>query len=295
MSRDLADPTPITPASAVPESVVAGSAVPPPVHAAAGDASAMEPRFASRRQRELINYVRTYGTGQVNELARVLGVSASTVRRDMIELQDQGLLERLHGGAIAAGDAATSSYPLRSNTHTDEKHRIAARAADLVRDRSTILVLSGTTTEAMLPHLSLKNELTVVTNSLVVVNRLAQYPDIEIVVLGGVLWRKEMAALGALTIAALAEFGIDQVFCGAFGLDAENGVTRTNLNEVQTDRSMMTAASNLVVMADHSKFLQRGPARLVPTSAITTLVTDTGADPAIVAGFRAAGVDVITA
>ena len=253
-----------------------------------------EPRFASRRQRELINYIRTYGTGQVNELARVLGVSASTVRRDLIELQDQGVLERSHGGAIPAGDAAASTYPLRAATHSDEKHNIARHAATLVDHGSTVLILSGTTTEAMLPFLTTKSDLTVVTNSMVVVNRLAQYPDIELVVLGGVLWRKELSVLGQLTIAALAEFRIDKVFSGAYGLDPELGVTRTNLNEVQTDRSLMTASPCLIVLADSSKFGQHGPARLVPVSAINTLITDHGADLRTLNRFRGAGVTVVT-
>ena len=157
-----------------------------------------------------------------------------------------------------------------------------------------MLILGGTTTEAMLPVLGAVRGLTVLTNSLMVVNRLSQNSDIAIIVLGGLLRRQEMSLLGHLTIAGLDEFGIDQVFSGAFGIDPEIGVTGTNLSETQTDRSLASSARELVMLADHSKLSQRGPARLVPTSAITTLITDQDADAEVLDRFRAAGVTVHT-
>ncbi|KQZ85164.1 hypothetical protein ASD56_02005 [Microbacterium sp. Root166] len=255
---------------------------------------ATEPLLGAKRQRELLNYIRAYGAGSVTEMSRLLGVSASTVRRDLNELQDKGLIERVHGGAAHVSDDVEPLRPLREIAFADEKRRIGQAAASLVSDNSTVLITGGTTTEAMLPFLGMATGLTVLTNSLSVVNRLSQYSDIAIIVLGGVLRRQEMSLLGHLTIAGLDEFGIDQVFSGAFGIDPDIGVTGTNLNETQTDRSLISSARELVLLADHSKLAQRGPARLVPTTAVTTLVTDEGADPEILARFRAAGVTVRT-
>lgn len=255
---------------------------------------ATEPLLGPKRQRELLNFVRAYGTGSVNELARLLGVSTSTVRRDLNELQERGLLERVHGGAAPVSDDVEPIRPLREVAYADEKRRIGQAAAAHVADHSTILVLGGTTTEAMLPFLGTIRGLTVLTNSLMVVNRLSQYSDIDLVVLGGLLRRQEMSLLGHLTIAGLDEFGIDQVFSGAFGIDPEIGVTGTNLSETQTDRSLASSARELIMLADHSKLTQRGPARLVPTSAITTLITDDEADPGVIERFRSAGVNVET-
>ncbi|MBN9239000.1 MAG: DeoR/GlpR transcriptional regulator [Leifsonia sp.] len=254
---------------------------------------ATEPLLGPKRQRELLNFVRAYGTGSVNELARLLGVSTSTVRRDLNELQERGLLERVHGGAAPVSDDVEPIRPLREVAYADEKRRIGQAAAAHVADHSTILVLGGTTTEAMLPFLGTIRGLTVLTNSLMVVNRLSQYSDIDLVVLGGLLRRQEMSLLGHLTIAGLDEFGIDQVFSGAFGIDPEIGVTGTNLSETQTDRSLASSAK-LVMLADRSKFAQRGPARLVPTSAVAHLITDHEADAAVLDRFRAVGVDVET-
>jgi DeoR/GlpR family transcriptional regulator of sugar metabolism len=255
---------------------------------------ATEPLLGPKRQRELLNYVRAYGVGSVNELARHLGVSTSTVRRDLNELRDRGLLERVHGGAEAVGDDVEPIRPLREVAFAEEKRRIGAAAAAHIADHSTVLILGGTTTEAMLPFLATKRGITVLTNSLMVVNRLSQLPDVDLVVLGGLLRRSEMSLLGHLTIAGLDEFGIDQVFSGAFGIDPDMGVTGTNLSETQTDRSLASSAPQLIMLADHSKFAQRGPARLVPISAVTRLITDDGADDAVLRRFGAVGVDVET-
>lgn len=255
---------------------------------------ATEPLLGPKRQRELLNFIRAYGTSSVNEMAKLLGVSTSTVRRDLNELQERGLIERIHGGAAHVNDDLEPLRPLREVAFADEKHRIGQAAAALIADHSTVLILGGTTTEAMLPFLGTVRGLTVLTNSLPIVNRLSQYSDIAIVVLGGLLRREEMSLLGHLTIAGLDEFGIDQVFSGAFGIDAEIGVTGTNLSETQTDRSLASSARELIMMADHSKLEQRGPARLVPTTAITTLITDSGASAEVLERFRAAGVNVTT-
>ena len=106
---------------------------------------ATEPLLGPKRQRELLNFVRAYGTGSVNELARLLGVSTSTVRRDLNELQERGLLERVHGGAAPVSDDVEPIRPLREVAYADEKRRIGQAAAAHVADHSTILVLGGTT------------------------------------------------------------------------------------------------------------------------------------------------------
>lgn len=253
-----------------------------------------ETLFGPKRQRELLNYIRAYGTGSVTQMAKLLGVSTSTVRRDLNELQERGLVERIHGGAEPLTDDPEPLRPLREVAFADEKRRIGQAAAAHVTDHSTVLILGGTTTEAMLPFLATARGLTVLTNSLIVVNRLSQYSDIEIIVLGGLLRRQELSLLGHLTIAGLGEFGIDQVFSGAFGIDPDMGVTGTNLSETQTDRSLASSARQLILLADSSKLTQRGPARLVPITAVSRLIVDDGADPVILERFRRAGVTVET-
>nr|WP_272928827.1 hypothetical protein [Leucobacter aridicollis] len=183
---------------------------------------------------------------------------------------------------------------MREISFAEEKLRVGRAAAAHVKDHSTILITGGTTTDAMLPHLSGIPGLTVLTNNLSVANRLVQATEISVIVLGGLLRRNELSLLGHLTISGLSEFGIDQVYTGAFGVDAEMGLTGTNLSESQTDRSLVSAASELIVLADHSKLAQRGPSRLAPADKIHRLIIDDGADAAALSGLRTAGITVET-
>lgn len=256
--------------------------------------SGVDTAGATPRQRALLDYIHAYGSGQVHELARVMGVSPSTVRRDLEELATRGLIERHHGSAVAIGDRILSSWPTRQHTFPDRKRRIGQAAAPLIAPGSTVLILGGTTTDALLAALPLTAEFALVTNSLGVAGRVAEHAGIEVVVLGGVLRRTEMTLLGPVTVNALAEFDIDTVISGAYGVDADHGVSRTNLVDVATERALL-ATGRLIVLADSSKLGRHGAARLAPLDAVTTLVTDAAADADHLQRIRAAGVEVIVA
>jgi DeoR/GlpR family transcriptional regulator of sugar metabolism len=249
--------------------------------------------LSATRQQDLLNYLRTYQTGQVSELSELMGASASTIRRDLDELQRRGLVERVHGGASITDGQAEPAVGVRASVHSREKLRIGRRAAELVEDGSTILISGGTTTAGMLMHLGQVSGLTVVTNSLSVAGTIARVSEAELIVLGGVLRRSEMSLLGHITTDALVGFHIDTVFTGAFGLDPNTGLSGANLGETDTDRSLVAAGDRLVVLADGSKFAQRGPIRLAPVESIDTLVTDGAADDQAVRRLREQGVEVI--
>lgn len=247
------------------------------------------------RQRHLLTQIRVHGAGNVRDLADDLGVSASTVRRDLKLLQDRGLLLRVRGGASLGDDSGEPVFGLRSSANEPQKQRIGLAAAGLVEDGSSILVTGGTTTEAMLPHLSQRQGLTVLTNGLNVALQLSRVPEVTVVVLGGVLRHSELSLLGQLTEHALADLHVDLAFTGAFGVDPEWGIFGADVREASTDRRILRSVPRLVVLADASKFTQRGPVRLVGTDDIDTLVTDDGAPPAGVNTLRGRGVEVVMA
>ena len=255
--------------------------------------SATDPVLGAQRQRDLLTYIRASGLSHVNELTRESGVSPSTVRRDLADLERRGLIERVRGGAqaVSSGEALR---PLREVANTEAKRRIGRAAAQLVPPGSSVLINGGTTTEAMLPFLDGIPGLTVVTNSLTVAARLAHQSAVEIVALGGVLRRTEMSLLGHLTVDNLAEFEVDLVFSGAFGVDPVAGVTGINLSETQTDRALVSAA-RLMLLVDQTKFAQRGPVRLVPFSDIDTIVTDGPLDPELRDGLVGGGPELVVA
>lgn len=246
------------------------------------------------RQRLVLHHLRTNGTGNVSDLAQALGVSSSTVRRDLTELSERGLLTRVRGGASVEPAATTeSTRARRAAENADQKRRIGAAAAAMVVDGETVLISGGTTTEAMLPFLADRENLTVLTNGLNVAAGLAAFTGVSTVVLGGVVRAEEMSLLGTIAEHTLAQFNVDTAFCGAFGIDPAGGISGAHPLEASTDRSLLAGAGRLVVLADATKFTQRGPVRLAPAESIDCVVTDRDAPHDAVVGLQARGVDVV--
>ena len=253
--------------------------------------------LGQNRQTELLSYLRAHRTGHVGELSELLGASESTIRRDLEELQLRGLVERVHGGAAITESGSEAALHTRVHAHADQRRRIGQAAAALIEDCATVLISGGTTTAAVLPYLGGKQGVTIVTNGVQIASGCAEYPDIHVLVLGGELRRESMSLLGGEVAEGLARLQIDRVLMGAFGVDPVSGVTGANLLETQTDRAMVAAvadAGDVVVVADSSKFAQRGPVRLADITEISTLITDHDAPATALDGFRAAGVEVIT-
>lgn len=246
------------------------------------------------RQRRLLQHLRTHGSGNVLDLAEALGVSASTVRRDLRDMDERGLLTRVHGGASTLDSDLEPVLSSRAAEQGEEKRRIGRAAAALVPDAATVLINGGTTTEAMLPFLAGRDGLTVVTNGLNIAHHLARYQEISVVVLGGVLRHEEMSLLGPITEHVLAEFHVDIAFSSAFGIDPDAGMSGAHVNEAGTDRRMLQAADRLVALADASKFGRRGPVRLADVDQMSYLVTDEAAPRDALDRLRKRGVEIIT-
>lgn len=248
--------------------------------------------LSGERQRELLRHMRSRGAGNVNDLAESIGVSPSTIRRDLREMDQLGLLTRVHGGASLPEADVENTLTARLGEHDIEKRRIGVAAADLVEDGTTILITGGTSTEAMIPFLSERNGLTVVTNGLNIALQLSRHPAITVVVLGGILRHGELSLLGPLGEQMLEEFDVQQAFIGAYGVDSKIGLSGASVHEASTDRRLLQDLDSIAVLVDGSKFLQRGPVRLAKVEQITTLITDPSAPDDEVAAFRESGVDV---
>ncbi len=251
--------------------------------------------LTAERRQAILDFIQTHRAAKVTQLSGSLGVSVATVRRDLQDLEAQGRLRRVHGGAMLAAEGEEPPAAQRAVQHAAEKRRIGEAAARLVADGSTVLITSGTTTEAMLPYLADKTGLTVITNALNIAFLLSRYPHITVVVLGGWLRHSELSLLGHLTLTALADLRADKIFQGTFALDPERGLEGIYLQEVETDRALITAARELVVLADSSKFSRVGAVRIVPMAAVSTLVTDTAAPTQAVQTLRERGITVIQA
>jgi len=237
-------------------------------------------RDTSQRRLQISELVRQQGSVQVNPLAERFGVSVQTVRKDLRYLAERGVMALTYGGAIdssvVGGAPAEPAYESKRSAHLDEKRRIGKLAASLVKPGDTIAIDSGTTAVRLaeaLPNV----EVTVVTNDFGVLGALMPKAQIEIVMLGGELRRKNMAFYGGLTVDALDALHVDLLFLGVDGFDLERGITTHYEPEAMLNRKMVEAARKVVAITDSSKFGKVCLHRIIPLSGLDTLITDTGA------------------
>lgn len=248
------------------------------------------------RQRQLLKRLEREQRLTVAQICEEFGVSEATARRDLETLAEQGLLQRVHGGAIPVRRAEPEQPMLqRSQEQADEKVRIGRTAAALIHDGETVFFGSGTTVLEVARALRIHRALTVITNSLPVVNVLAELPEITVVALGGMLRRSELSFIGHLTEQALAEVRADRVVMGIRALSLEHGLTNDYLPETLTDRAILRSGREVIIVADHSKCGCVSTAFVAPVTAIHTLVTDDQTDPDFLAALFAQGVQVIRA
>jgi DeoR/GlpR family transcriptional regulator of sugar metabolism len=246
----------------------------------------------SDRRLRLVRRLREDGRASVDVLARDLGVTPSTIRRDLARLADEGTLVRTYGGAALAG--ASAPLPRRVDAASAAKRAIGGAAAALVEDGQTIAISSGSTTLELARRL-VDRRLTVITNALDVASVLLDRDGIELVILGGVVRPRMHSMLGHLAEIALRELRADTLFMGIGAVDPDHGLMNDSIPEILTDRALRRSARSCVVLADSSKFAQVAPAFVFGLDEVDTIVTDSGADPADVVALQARGVRVVVA
>jgi DeoR/GlpR family transcriptional regulator of sugar metabolism len=250
-------------------------------------------RVLARRRRELIAaQVQRHGSVRVSELTSELGVSDMTIRRDLDALTRQGVLTKVHGGAMLSHDVqATTLEPgflAKSSEQTAEKQAIAAAAAALVRPGTAIGLTAGTTTWHLASRLTDVADLVVVTNSIRICETLLapERADMTVMLIGGIRTPSD-ALVGPLAVQALAALHLDQVFLGVHGMTERAGFTTPNLLEADTNRAFVEASQRLIVVADHSKWNTVGLASIAPLASAHAVITDDGLDARAVETLRA--------
>lgn len=246
------------------------------------------------RQEHVLRFVEQRRRVAVGDICDQFGVSVATARRDLEALAERGMLQRVHGGALAIRRAPPELPALeRAGEQAEEKRRIGQAAASLVADGETVFLSSGTTTLEVARSLRSQRRLTVITNSLLAFNELADSPQITLVGLGGMLRRSEMSFIGHITEQALGEVRADKVIIGIRAIDAEQGLTNDFLPETMTDRAIMRIAREVIVVADHTKCGRVSAAFVAPLSTMRTLVTDIGTPSEFVDALTAQGIRVL--
>ena len=233
--------------------------------------------LAAQRRSLILTALDQDGTVKVSDLVASLGVSDMTIRRDLKVLEEQGMLVRVHGGAVVRLEPATSEpgFAAKSELHLAEKEAIGARALTLVRPGTAIAISAGTTTHLFARHLIDIPGLTVVTNSVWVADVLHRFGgEGTSVLLTGGLRTPSDALVGPLSIASLRSLHLDAAFLGVHGMDEHAGFSTPNLQEAETNRAMVGSARQLIVLADSSKWGVVGLSTMARLSDADVVITD---------------------
>ena len=238
-------------------------------------------REVERRVR-LVEHLRSDGHVSVAEMADGLGVTPSTIRRDLGRLAREGRLVRTYGGATlpAAGPQVARGDPGR-----EAKRCIAQAAAALVQDRTTIAIGSGSTALEFARQLT-DRRLTVITNAMDVANVLLDRPGIELIVLGGVVRPRMHSMLGHLAELATEELRADLLFMGIGAVSVDQGLMNDSVPEILVDRALRRMARSVVVLADSSKFGQVAPGFVFGLEEVDIIVTDDAVTQATLEAIR---------
>lgn len=229
--------------------------------------------LVEERRNRLLELVRTRGFAALPDLADALQVSESTVRRDLDYLEESGTAKRTHGGVFYTGASPKlPHFDERQPAQWDKKRMIAAKAAELIDDGDTVLLDGGTTTYEVARWL-VGRPLQVVTNSLPVANLFASSSDTDLVLLGGYVYPRTGVSLGPYANDMLQRLNVRKTVLSVAGIN-DRGFFNSNLLLVETERAMMQAAEEVIVVADSTKFGHQSLAHLCPLNEVNHLVVD---------------------
>ena len=228
----------------------------------------------SFRQSEILEVARAEGRVTVEHLARKYAVTLQTIRRDLSDLADAGLLDRVHGGAVFRNGVANQGYARRRRTNKAAKTAIACACAAAIPNNCSIILNLGTTTEAVARELLRHTNITAVTNNMNVANTLMANTGCEVILAGGSLRRSDGGLVGELTTQFFNQFKANYAVIGCCAIDAGGDLLHFDLAEVQVSKAIIAQSRQTYLVADHTKFQRTAPARVASLAEISVFYTD---------------------
>ena len=246
----------------------------------------------TERQTEILRRARQAGRVEVEALANAFDVTTQTIRRDLNELSQIGLLARVHGGAVVSTRVANVAYAERRSVAAPEKQAIGAATAAMIPDGCSVILNIGTTTEEVARALVGKNDLVVITNTLNVVSILSGTPRKEIILTGGIVRQSDGAIVGDEAVEFIRRFRADFAVIGCSGIDEDGAVMDFDLREVAVSRAIVENARRTILVCDRLKFERTAPVRICSVADIHAVVTDAPPPGAFAMACARAGVTV---
>jgi len=240
------------------------------------------------------------GKTSIEELTGIFGTSPASVRRDLVRLEERGLVHRTHGGAMLAEQAVyepfrfDASFQVREDRFAKEKQRIGEAAAGLIVDGETIGLTAGTTTTQVAHCLRQRSNLRIVTNAVNIGMELSASAGLQVNITGGSMrWAGAFSLIGPAAMEAMKVVCLDRVFVGVCGVDADFGATTIEPDEAAVFRAMVQQSKQVVIVADSSKVGMVSPSVICPSSRIDMLVTDDGVSEEAAQSFENGGIKVL--
>lgn len=230
--------------------------------------------YLSARQNQILALAREQGRVDVDELSRSFEVSPQTIRKDLNDLCERQLLQRIHGGAIVGSGIENVSYEARRLLAPDSKKSIGIRAAQLIPDNSSLLINIGTTTEQVAHALKDHHGLLVITNNVNAVHIMKNFMGIELIIAGGLVRRSDGGIIGVAAVDFINQFKVDYAVIGVSAIDEDGSLLDYDFREVRVAQAIIENARHVILVADLMKLERNAPVRIGHISQIDTVVTD---------------------
>jgi DeoR/GlpR family transcriptional regulator of sugar metabolism len=248
--------------------------------------------LTSHRKQAILAELRREGQVVAKSLSEAFNVSEDTIRRDLRELAAEGLLQRVHGGALPSSPAA-GDFVQRQQISTDAKSAIAGKAASLISPGQVVIFDGGTTCVELARQLPPDLQATVVTHSPSVAVALADHPGVEVVMIGGRLFKHSIVTVGAAAIEAIGHIRADTYFMGVTGVHPTEGLSTGDLEEAYVKRALVARAAEVVVLASAEKLNAASPYVIAEATAVTTLVVESDTPEAVTEPFAKLGIAIL--
>lgn len=231
--------------------------------------------YLSDRQAEIVDLVKVQGRVLVDELAARFAVTPQTIRKDLNELCDGGVLTRIHGGAVLPRGNENVAYEARRSMAAAEKQAIGQAAAALIPNDSSLFINIGTTTEAVGDALRDHRRLMIITNNINVANRLRVFPDLEVVIAGGIVRSEDGGIVGEAAVDFIRQFKVDYAVIGVSAIDQDGALLDFDYREVKVAQAIIANARHVILVSDSTKFDRTAPVRIGHIDQVHTFITDT--------------------
>jgi len=250
--------------------------------------------LTTHRKQQILALLKRNGQVIAKEVSHTMGVSEDTIRRDLRELAQEGLLQRVHGGALPASPAM-ADFAGRELLTPEGKTAIGRAAAGMIQPGRVVILDGGTTARQVARHLPHDLKATIVTHSPTIALELVNHPDIEVILIGGRMFKHSVVAVGASAIEAIGLIHADTYFMGVTGVHPKTGLTTGDFEEAAVKRAMSRAAAETIVLASSEKLNAASPYAVVSLDEISGIITEREADEALTRPYEQLNITVTRA